>query len=150
MQRHADLAMHAGGKYLGDALTLDPHAQNEGPTSAMNAHVYEPLISRDPTLSKVPALALSWKIGDKRRVAFCLEGLATAAGTGQRLRAAQLFGAAAALRDAIGAPLPPSEQADYECNVAAARAHDADTFAAAWDAGSTMALEQTVAFALSL
>src|SRR5215467_1015277 len=45
----------------GDALTLDPHAQNEGPTSAMNAHVYEPLISRDPSLSKVPALALSWK-----------------------------------------------------------------------------------------
>src|SRR5215510_1657088 len=45
----------------GDALTLDPHAQNEGPTSAMNAHVYEPLISRDPSLSKVPGLALSWK-----------------------------------------------------------------------------------------
>ncbi len=45
----------------GDALTLDPHAQNEGPTSAMNAHVYEPLISRDPTLSKVPGLALSWQ-----------------------------------------------------------------------------------------
>src|SRR5436309_8517367 len=45
----------------GDALTLDPHSQNEGPTSAMNAHVYEPLISRDPSLAKVPALALSWK-----------------------------------------------------------------------------------------
>ena len=45
----------------GDALTLDPHAQNEGPTSAMNAHVYEALISRDPTLSKVPGLALTWK-----------------------------------------------------------------------------------------
>ena len=45
----------------GDALTLDPHSQNEGPTSAMNAHVYEPLISRDPSLAKVPALAVSWK-----------------------------------------------------------------------------------------
>ncbi len=45
----------------GDALTLDPHAQNEGPTSAMNGHVYEGLISRDPSLAKVPALALSWK-----------------------------------------------------------------------------------------
>ena len=43
----------------GDALTLDPHAQNEGPTSAMNAHVYEPLISRDPTLSKVPAMRVT-------------------------------------------------------------------------------------------
>jgi peptide/nickel transport system substrate-binding protein len=45
----------------GDALTLDPHAQNEGPTTAMNLHVYDPLISRDPSLSKVPGLALTWK-----------------------------------------------------------------------------------------
>lgn len=45
----------------GDALTLDPHSQNEGPTSAMNALVHDPLISRDPSLSKVPGLAVSWK-----------------------------------------------------------------------------------------
>src|SRR6266849_4805082 len=45
----------------GDALTLDPHAQNEGPTTAMNLHYYEPLIARDPSLSKIPGLALSWK-----------------------------------------------------------------------------------------
>ena len=45
----------------GDALTLDPHSQNEGPTTAMNQHVYDPLIQRDPTLKKVPNLALSWK-----------------------------------------------------------------------------------------
>ena len=45
----------------GDALTLDPHAQNEAPTSAMNVHVYDPLIQRDPSLAKVPGLALSWK-----------------------------------------------------------------------------------------
>jgi len=45
----------------GDALTLDPHSQNEGPTTAMNSHVYEALISRDPSLAKVPGLALSWK-----------------------------------------------------------------------------------------
>ena len=45
----------------GDALTLDPHSQNEGPTTAMNSHVYEGLISRDPKLVKVPGLATSWK-----------------------------------------------------------------------------------------
>ena len=45
----------------GDALTMDPHSQNEGPTTAMNQHVYEALISRDPTLAKVPGLAVSWK-----------------------------------------------------------------------------------------
>jgi len=94
------------------------------------------------------ALALAWKIGDKRRVAFCLEGLAIAAGTCQRLHAARLFSAAAALRDAIGAPLPPSDQADYARNLAAARAGAADTFAAAWRAGGAMALEQAVEYAL--
>ncbi len=96
------------------------------------------------------ALALSWKIGDKRRVAFCLEGLAIAAGTRQRLRAAQLFGAAAALRDTIGAPLPPSEQADYDHNLAAARIGDADAFVAAWRIGAAIALDQAVGYALSL
>ena len=45
----------------GDALTLDPHSQNEGPTSAMAQHIYDPLIQRGPDLVKVPNLALSWK-----------------------------------------------------------------------------------------
>ena len=45
----------------GDALTMDPHSQNEGPTTAMNQHVYDALIGRDPKLAKVPGLALSWK-----------------------------------------------------------------------------------------
>ncbi|MFK7755231.1 MAG: ABC transporter substrate-binding protein, partial [Sedimentitalea sp.] len=31
----------------GDALTLDPHAQNEGPTSALAHQIMEPLIMRD-------------------------------------------------------------------------------------------------------
>jgi len=45
----------------GDALTLDPHSQNEGPTSAMAQHFYDSLIQRGPDLVKVPNLALSWK-----------------------------------------------------------------------------------------
>lgn len=48
----------------GDALTLDPHAQNEGPTHAFNHHLYEPLIHRDFQGKEVPALAMSWKITD--------------------------------------------------------------------------------------
>ena len=46
----------------GDALTLDPHAQNEGPTHALNHHIYEPLIIRDPQGKPLPALAESWAI----------------------------------------------------------------------------------------
>jgi len=44
----------------GDSLTLDPHAQNEGPTSAMAHQMMEPLIMRDMTGAVVPALATEW------------------------------------------------------------------------------------------
>ena len=45
----------------GDALTMDPHAQNEGPTNTMGQQIYEPLINRDPKLALVPSLATEWK-----------------------------------------------------------------------------------------
>ncbi|MEO0388373.1 MAG: ABC transporter substrate-binding protein, partial [Pseudomonadota bacterium] len=44
----------------GDSLTLDPHAQNEGPTSALAHQIMEPLIIRDMTGQIVPALATEW------------------------------------------------------------------------------------------
>ena len=46
----------------GDALTLDPHAQNEGPTHSFSHQIYEPLIIRDHTGKLLPALAISWKL----------------------------------------------------------------------------------------
>src|ERR1700751_6156460 len=47
-----------------DALTLDPHAQNEGPTIAFNNQVYEPLILRDNANKLIPVLAVSWRLVD--------------------------------------------------------------------------------------
>lgn len=44
----------------GDSLTLDPHAQNEGPTSALAHQIMEPLLMRDHSGAIVPALATSW------------------------------------------------------------------------------------------
>ena len=44
----------------GDALTLDPHAQNEGPTSSLAHQIMEPLVMRDMTGAMVPALATEW------------------------------------------------------------------------------------------
>ena len=44
----------------GDSLTLDPHAQNEGPTSALAHQIMEPLVMRDITGAIVPALATAW------------------------------------------------------------------------------------------
>ena len=44
----------------GDALTLDPHAQNEGPTHTVRHQMYEPLIIRDTTGAFQAALATDW------------------------------------------------------------------------------------------
>lgn len=44
----------------GDSLTLDPHAQNEGPTSALAHQIMEPLVIRDHSGAIVPALATEW------------------------------------------------------------------------------------------
>ena len=45
----------------GDALTLDPHSQNEGLTNSMNGQVYEKLVKRDRQLNIAPGLASSWQ-----------------------------------------------------------------------------------------
>ncbi|MEM7463004.1 MAG: ABC transporter substrate-binding protein [Pseudomonadota bacterium] len=44
----------------GDALTLDPHSQNEGQTHTIRHQMYEPLIVRDVTGAFEPALATDW------------------------------------------------------------------------------------------
>ncbi|MEM8812387.1 MAG: ABC transporter substrate-binding protein [Pseudomonadota bacterium] len=52
----------------GDSLTLDPHAQNEGPTSALAHQIMEPLVMRDMTGKIVPALATEWGPSDDPNV----------------------------------------------------------------------------------
>jgi hypothetical protein len=96
-------------------------------------------------------LAIFRELGDKGGIAQSLESLAgLAAVWGRGLeRAARLWGAAAALREAIGAPLPPSEREKYEREVGAARAAlGEEAFASAWAEGEAMTLEQAIAYAL--
>jgi hypothetical protein len=65
---------------------------------------------------------------------------------GDAERAARLFGAAEALREALGAPLPPVERAHYDRSIATVRAALGEkAFAAAWTAGRAMPLEAAVA-----
>ena len=95
-------------------------------------------------------LALFRDLGDRHYCAQGLEALASTAGvTGQGERAAQLLGAAAALRETIGAPQPPLEQAEVEQAVAEARAALGEAvWAAAFAAGRALSLEQAIAEAL--
>jgi hypothetical protein len=90
-------------------------------------------------------------MGHKQGMAENLEGLAAvAAAQAQPERAARLFGAAEALRTAVGAPRPHAERAEHERHFAAARAAlGEEAFAAAWGAGRAMPLEAAVSYALA-
>ena len=44
----------------GDGITMDPHAQNEGPTHALNHQIYDSLLQRDMSGAIIPSLATDW------------------------------------------------------------------------------------------
>jgi hypothetical protein len=89
-------------------------------------------------------------VREEQLIAFCLKGVGRAACmSGYATHAAELYGASAALREAITAPLSPSEQAsDVACVGAARRDLGEAVFDAAWRAGEIMTLEEAVASAL--
>lgn len=95
------------------------------------------------------SLSLFWEVGDRRRIAKCLEALAGVAAAQERTeQAARMFGAADAVRGAIGAPLPQDERAKYNQDVNSVRARlRKRAFAAAWAAGRSMSLEGAVEYA---
>jgi predicted ATPase len=97
------------------------------------------------------ALVLGSELGDKQGIAGCLEDLAAVAQAGQRpMRAARLFGAAAALREAIGAPLSASELAHLDRRVAEVRSHLGESaYAAAWAAGRALSWQAAVSEAMA-
>jgi non-specific serine/threonine protein kinase len=84
-------------------------------------------------------------------VPYLLEAFADLAiGQGQAGRGVALAGAAAALHETIGAPLPPVWQADFLRRLE--RAHevlDEQAYASAWSAGREMPLEQAIQDALT-
>ncbi|MBC8136075.1 MAG: tetratricopeptide repeat protein [Fibrella sp.] len=95
-------------------------------------------------------LSLYRELGDKGGTAYSLEAFAAMAMAAevQSGRAARLWGAAEQLREVIGAPLPPSERADYEQKVSEARATlGVEPFAESWAEGRTLTMEQAIEFA---
>ena len=56
----------------GDSLTLDPHAQNEGPTHMVSRQVYEGLVTHDISMNIQPQLATSWESTDPETWVFKL------------------------------------------------------------------------------
>ena len=96
------------------------------------------------------SLAIQCEIGNRSSVAYGLEGLAQVdEAAGQPDRATILLGAADNLRSVIGAPLPPSKQAEYDVQLTTLRAALGEqTFAPAWAVGQALSLDEAVALAL--
>jgi tetratricopeptide (TPR) repeat protein len=95
----------------------------------------------------VESLDLFRAVGSTWGVAYSLEGIAAVAYMqGEPARGARLCGAAVALRDVIGAPLPPLDRAAYDRMVDAARAALGDeAFGAAWAEGRALSLDRAIA-----
>lgn len=95
-------------------------------------------------------LSLSETLGDQASMSWCLAGLGSAAALdGQPERAAQLWGAAEQLRQAIGCRSAPAARTTYERALGLAHAQlGEEAFAAAWAAGRALTLEQAIAYAL--
>lgn len=95
------------------------------------------------------ALSGSSEIGNRKGITECLEGLAAVAGAqNDFVRAARLFGAAEALREAIGSPIAPFARERYERDVAAARGGlDEETFEAVWAEGHALPVDEVIGYA---
>jgi tetratricopeptide (TPR) repeat protein len=93
------------------------------------------------------SLASNARLGDKEIMTRAVSELAAIASDREQFSlAARLFGGVSALRETLGAPVAPAEQARHEREVAAIRAGlGEDAFVAAWEAGRTLPLEQIIA-----
>ena len=95
-------------------------------------------------------LPLCQRLGDRRGVAWHLVSMAGIEVDKARAdRAARLLGAAAAVLEALGSPLPPPQQREYDRTQEQTQALLGErTFATLFAQGRAMSLEQAVAYAL--
>jgi predicted ATPase/DNA-binding SARP family transcriptional activator len=96
------------------------------------------------------SLALGQQLEDQVTIAYALIGLAGLAATrGRPERAVRLLAAAETLRAPLDGDMNPADRTQFEHNLTVARSQlDDATFAAAWDDGQTMHLDQAIAEAL--
>ena len=137
-----------------EALTVARETEDEKYIADMLAHLGKVSLSVGDFPQSVAlyqqSLALNRQQGNRDGIVEDLAGLAEVDSLlGQPERAARLFGAIEALREASSISLPPLRRAEYDRTVEGIRAHlDEATFAAAWREGRTMPLEQVITYAL--
>lgn len=97
------------------------------------------------------SLAINRELGDQTAIAYLIEDYAGLAATESNpQKALRLAGFADALRENIGAPLPPSEQTRVDRMIAPARMALPDSAAQTeWEIGRSLGLEGAIELALS-
>jgi predicted ATPase/transcriptional regulator with XRE-family HTH domain len=96
-------------------------------------------------------LGLFYESGSRLGIAAALEVYAGLVAPDSAGRSAALFGSAAAIRSAIGAPLPPVDHPAYEGDIAAVRTQLGEAaFAKAWSHGQAEPYQAVVAGILGL
>jgi hypothetical protein len=96
------------------------------------------------------SLEVRQEIGDLSGSAWCLERLAAVVDArGQTEKAVRLLGAGSGLRASIRSVIDPSDTPAYESKIRSLRARlGKEQFAAMWDEGRALTLEQAVDYAL--
>ena len=96
-------------------------------------------------------LSLAYRLGAQEDILDSLAGLGGLTVERRQFgRAARLLGVAAALADAVGAPLQPAEQAQFDRDVAVVRAALPEaTFSRAWATGRSLPLDVAIAEVLA-
>lgn len=92
------------------------------------------------------SLQITRDLADRRQLAYLLEDIGgLSAQRGHGTKALRLVAAGAVLREAIGAPLSPTDQSKLDLALAPARQLlDAEAQRAAWEAGRALALEEAI------
>ncbi len=101
----------------GDSLTLDPHAQNEGPTTMVSRQIYEALVTRGLDMSIGPQLAKKWATVDPNTWYFYLRDDVKFS-NGQKMTAEDV------VFSILRAKKPTSDFKEYISTVSSAKAID--------------------------
>ncbi len=98
------------------------------------------------------ALDLVQKAGNRWYLAEGLEAMATVAAlVGDDERSARLWGAAEALRDVIGAPIPPGDRTRYQQGLVTLKSRLGEAaFAVAWTSGGSLSPDEAVTEAMAV
>jgi predicted ATPase/DNA-binding CsgD family transcriptional regulator len=143
-------------RHLRDALARYRGLGSKLGTGRVLIHLARSWTERGETVQALPllreALESDLETGNRWYLAEALEASAAAAARlGDAERAARLWGAAGALRDVVGAPVPPPDRAPVEAGATAALNMVGEAvFSAAMEYGRAMSMEEAVAEASAI